>query len=664
MTYRVESLLRRLQRLPLKPEELGITQELALFQLELERGEVDEHLLEILEDRLQSIEEQLRSTPYLVPTSVVSDGQILLGNTAGGEEVRTSIGIGGSSWDHALLAGSVGQGKSVLSASLAIQAAETCDVVMIDSVNTFWKIEELRKRATLIDIRDLRQNQFDEIPGLYSCEQDEVVLKGLAQAYQMQLAEREMFEAAKELRALGSVDPISLRDYLAVKKYYGVSNRPRFRDTAVLHLSYLIDGTWPLFDCKKGMDLFEILSQGLVVLRLHSILGEHQAYIVRLLFDYLQLISRSSKRLERPLLLILDEAQLLLKSEANLAEKMLSLRHSRVHLCCCVQHPSLVQAEVLGNCQLHVCFSLLDERDRFNISKSLGLTQGQAASLMTLGRGQAVCFLSRSAWRRPFLLNSPVMEIAESAWKYERPTFLAELEWTPRVADRVSHRTDSKSQNADGVQARGKVPSSGLSEDEERLLRDVCTQAHEFSKLGDRFERVGIRSASVQRSVLRSLQSKGMIKTWDLAIGRGHPISLLEATDRSFEILKLSKWKSTRGVLPTRAATFVLKKKFEALTWTCVLEGLIEGKQVDLLLRHEGKLFTLEVAHSPDHEVFNARHCLASSEVVSHVVVCTGNKTQEAVEKRFSACSDLSSSKRIEILMLSKALGSWIPGLV
>jgi len=455
MNKRIEFLLERLQRLSVKPAELGI--DLQLLSND-ESGNVDEYLLEVLEDRIRCIDEQLRREPFLHP-GVLIEGGILLGNTMDEHEVRVSIGRGGSSWDHAILIGAVGQGKSMLAASLAVQASSECNVVIVDSVNTFSKIKEFRERAEFLDIRDLRVNQFDCIQGLHSGEQDEVILKGLAQSYQMQLAEREMFEAVRELRESEDVDLVSLRDHLERKKYFGVTNRPRFRDTAVLHLSYLIDGSWPLFNCSKGMDLFSIVNRGLVVIRVNSLLPEHQAYLVRFLVDYLQLQSRSGKRMEKPLLLILDEGQLLLKSESNLAEKMLSLRHSRIHLCVCVQHSSIVPAEVLGNSQCIVCFSLLDERDRFHISKSLGLNQIQSNSLMNLERGVGICLLTRSEWKRPFLLRSKFMETDESFFEYRKPGFLERMKWSIRENEKRAEE--------------GRVEGRELSKDEERLLRDL-----------------------------------------------------------------------------------------------------------------------------------------------------------------------------------------------
>jgi len=126
-------------------------------------------------------------------------------------------------------------------------------------------------------------------------------------------------------------------------------------------------------------------------------------------------------------------------------------------------------------------------------------------------------------------------------------------------------------------------------------------------------------------------------------------------------MLKVERWKKGRGVLPTRAATFFLHRKFSLLEgWSCLLEGDVEGKQVDLLLHDSsGRRIGMEVAYSIDHEVFNARHCL--KHVDRHVVVCTSKKSLEGVEKRFKECSDLVSGK-VEVLVLSRALGSWIPG--
>lgn len=130
--------------------------------------------------------------------------------------------------------------------------------------------------------------------------------------------------------------------------------------------------------------------------------------------------------------------------------------------------------------------------------------------------------------------------------------------------------------------------SSRLAEKADLFLRDVLNQAHEFSALTGRFQRAGIRSASMQGRILKKLIGEGYIRTWDLAVGRGRPLKLAEPTERAFGEYRV-KWKKTRGVLPTRAATEMVYAKICKLDgWSCLKEGALGDKQVDLLCRSKG----------------------------------------------------------------------------
>ena len=88
-----------------------------------------------------------------------------------------------------------------------------------------------------------------------------------------------------------------------------------------------------------------------------------------------------------------------------------------------------------------------------------------------------------------------------------------------------------------------------------------------------------------------------------------------------------------------------------------------ECKQVDLLCRDpESNVVTIEIAHSPDHEVHNALHCLSFSEVRKHVVIATSKNVLEALRKKFDSVPELSGNSRIELLTVAKALSAkWIP---
>lgn len=88
----LQQLVNRLTRLGTTPADLGIGDEWEILQDSIERGRPDEILFEIISEQLDSLEQQLISSPFLHPTTPLDDGKIELGTTTRGEPVRISIG--------------------------------------------------------------------------------------------------------------------------------------------------------------------------------------------------------------------------------------------------------------------------------------------------------------------------------------------------------------------------------------------------------------------------------------------------------------------------------------------------------------------------------------------------------------------------------------------
>ncbi len=205
-----------------------------------------------------------------------------------------------------------------------------------------------------------------------------------------------------------------------------------------------------------------------------------------------------------------------------------------------------------------------------------------------------------------------------------------------------------------------------LDEDAQRFLRDVADERHEFDGLTQRFVRADVRSASRQQAILGKLQGAGgWIRLWPLAVGKGRPVKLADPTEKTLKALGLAGRKNRgRGVLPTRAATHLLTEKLRALPgWTVLPEGDLHGKQVDLLCRdEEGKLVTVEVAHTAAHEPHNARHCLRQGEVRRHAIVATSKAVERDVRRLLEKIEGLADDPRLEVLVLSQALlKKWKP---
>lgn len=648
-TNAVDNLLRRIERLPVSSGELGIDLELALLQDSMDRGHVDVALFDIVQDRVLSLETALERIPFLPPTSQLH-GDVHLADTLEGQPVGLNIG---TDVQHVLFAGAVASGKTTAAASLSLNLLPFAHVVLIDSHNVYRKITAIRDQFDFVRIRDVRLNPFDEIPNLPMFEQKQVIVKGLAESYDMKLSEQEVQLTIEELLTkYGKVNLPSLLHYLRLQRYPPGSNRGRFRDTAVLHFNDLLEGVHPCFECEKGMDLFEILTRGGVVLLLDSVLPIHQAYLVRLIFDYCFLLHRSGRHFDRPLVVVIDEALLLLK-HAELSDRLLHLRHSQCHLVLCVQHPYLVPPQILGNTDCQLAFALQDGRDVRQISQVMHLNREQEQYLTTQDRGHAICFLPRSKVKDAFAVKIPRLQVDEVAPVVETAAFIRELSWEPI-------KGNGKSQDA-------KSGSGLLDEIEERFLRDVLNQeAFEFSSLTHRFERCALRSASKQGSSLRKLTGLGYISIDSLAIGKGRPLKLVEPTKKLLDMYKVN-WKKGKGKLATRAAQEFFYRKMNRLrNWRSEKEGKLccgdESKLVDVLsFGPNNEIVTGEIANSLGHETHNALFCLSAPGVVRHVVVTLTQKACKDLTKKFSEVPKLRDD-RVEITVLSRVLkDDWVP---
>ncbi len=352
------------------------------------------------------------------------------------------------------------------------------------------------------------------------------------------------------------------------------------------------------------------------------------------------------------LLFMADEGQGLFAQD-GLGDKILLLRHARVHLITNIQNASKCPIELRGNSTL-ISFQLTDRVDQDVFGKAAGFTSREQFEM--LGRlevGQCVCRLPQSKWKSPFLATVPRIEFSEPEFDVEMESkrFLSQFDWTPHEEDEPV--------GAGSVKDMDKAA--------ERFLRDVLNQAHESSALTARFERAGIRSASKQGQIIKQLIVDGHITVHALAVGRGRPLKLVEPTSKAFEQFDV-KWKKTRGLLPTRVATTLLEKKFSKLKgWSFVREGVLRygeaKKAVDVLLRDSAnRIVTLEVAGNAEHEVHNCLACLGSDEVRLHVVVCLNKKILEAVKVKFSGFDELVGNERVVLMTLSQALkDEWLP---
>lgn len=334
------------------------------------------------------------------------------------------------------------------------------------------------------------------------------------------------------------------------------------------------------------------------------------------------------------------------------SQKLGQFRHDGISVILGFQNAGKAPIELTGNCDALIFFQSVDARDRYAIKRTANLSHDQTELIGILNPGQCVLSLSRCDD-----CKYPVFGIVEEL--PHQPPSNEEMELGSKEFLKDFHwETLSQEASLDN-----KVSEQTQDNQAQTFLKDVLNQKHEFSGLTERFQRTGIRSATKQGNVIRELIQDKYIQIYELAIGRGRPIKLVEPKEKAFQEFGIS-WEKTPGILPTRAATEFLYRKLSQLPeWKWTREGKLGDKQIDLLGRNkDGEVITGEIAHSTGHEVHNAKHCLGFSEVKKHVVVATSKKALEEVKRAFEKWPDLAEDKRIEALVLSQALSDkWIP---
>ena len=389
-----------------------------------------------------------------------------------------------------------------------------------------------------------------------------------------------------------------------------------------------------------------------VVLEVDST-AEHQAFLCRYFFTYLLLLALAGKKLDKPLLYVIDEGQIL-STIKHFGQKILSLRHLGVMLSINFQDASRAPIELSGNCNVQISFQGTDQRDRDAFAQAANLTREQADVIKSLRNAECVCSMVRGEWKSPFIAKVEELEfvnVSDGEIARRSQKFLKQFPYVP------------VQETGEAIAAPKAGEKSPIDANASKFMHDVLNQAHEYSPIGKRWERAGIRSASMQQRILKRLAGEGFIKIYEMAMGKGGHWKFVEPTKKAFEEFEVEAWRpSGRGNLPTRVATQYLFQQLKKLEgWQCVKEGNLAGHQVDLLCREEdGRAVSIEIAGNPGHEVHNAIAVL--SETTKHYVVCVSEEVKEKVKKNFSECEELRDCEKISVIAISEALGEkWEP---
>ncbi len=553
-----ESLLQRRRRIPVPLGEHHLDRQLFLYQKAPSDG-----LRTSITLTLDSLEQKLQVNPYTEPSrsSELRDGDYHIFTSSGGQELRLSFDKGHPNYTgHGLIGGISDRGKSTLMSVIASAAAPKCYTLILDVTKSFRAMSSMRKHHRTVLAEHLRINPYQGVDGVPHQVVDTEISNELADNWELKYSHYELSEATEYVRTIETPNPLKIiRELESRQRGVRNSRRYMYRDSILLVLKTIMRTT-QIHACEVGMSLPDIIKENTVI-EAHNLLPDLQRWFARLLFSYVRLLTLSGNKLDKPLLVFLDEGQAIC-TDKDFATKILQLRHHNVHLF--VNFQNLAKAPIeLFNSDFLAAFQCVNQLDRRAFAQSANLNRNQEDFLATLGKGECCCVHSNIS--QPLIGTVPSPEyihVSDEEIFQKSMDFIGSLDWKP-----IEETSDLSTETSTNTQ----------DQKTESFMHDVLNQAHEFSALTQRFERAGIRSYSQQQRILKAVEAKGYIRILSLMINkRGAPIKLVEPTQKALDEYNV-QWKKTRGTLPTRAATHYLAEKFHALEkWQCIREGTLK----------------------------------------------------------------------------------------
>jgi len=287
--FEFNSLLARVKRLPSRSLGPRLEHELRLLGLTQ-----DKYLADLVRLRVDDIEAQSFECPFLEPgpASGLDRGDIHVLNTSKGQQVRVSFDEHGPNvLTHMLIGGQTNTGKSCFLANLLSKASRTCFTFVIDATRSYRKVPEMYRTHQFLRWNHLRLNVYDEPDGVPYHQVDQVMNHQLCQSYGLQFAELEISEAVSVLRKSGTPNFPQLLAVLKQANTGRFNRRQDYRNSAILVLQNLLNATGDLFRCRKGMNSGELFTHN-ICLEIDGLLPAHQAFLVRALIAYLQLLAQ------------------------------------------------------------------------------------------------------------------------------------------------------------------------------------------------------------------------------------------------------------------------------------------------------------------------------------------------------------------------------------
>ena len=629
-----ESFRNRLHAIGSDPSYLGVDEELKLLEALEVNGATDEFVAGLVDDRISAAERLAADSGFQFPQDPGIAGPPVI-EAVSGMPVSVSFGAGGLT--HGLVVGPTGYGKTVLLGLIA--AVHTGPLLILTANRSFLGLQGMGC-VNACDASRLRLNPWECADGVDPSVWDEQVNAVLGKGLDLQYGVLELGEVCHEIRTRGDVPTVpGVISALRAKQTRAYSRRNQYRDSAILNLEGLLKSCGECFS-GRGLPPDRLIGDRLIVVMPFA--PRANALLQHLFLVWTWLV-RTTKPAGGHLLFVVDEAQSITEDRA-LPGLILQLRHANTSWLGAYQNMSKAPVELRGNVDFLASFRATERDDRIAVAKAMNVSTRAEDAVFVLAPREVAVFLPRSACKYAFLgavVPSATRSVDADELRVASDEYLESVRNLVPSEDVCAERDSAA------------VAGSAVEDALRRFLVDVGTKEFEFSPIGKRWERSGVRSVELRSRVQELARTRGLISTENLAVSRGKPHRLVKLSPKGFESVGLTPWRVGRGKLSTRAATHHVRKRLEQLGFDVAAEAPVNEKQVDLLAVRGDERIAVEIAGTDKHEAHNA---LAIVDHVDRVVIIGVNSAvSDAVRRRICAHEKLNTEKVLAI-HLSKAL--------
>jgi len=285
------------------------------------------------------------------------------------------------------------------------------------------------------------------------------------------------------------------------------------------------------------------------------------------------------------------------------------------------QHPHLMSAAALGNTYTSICMNLKDPADIVRAGGISMMDETDRKHLSMLPVGQGVVKL-QDRWRRPFVVESPLVRVAKGAVTDEvLRGFLSGEITLSGLKRRVG--------NESGEMGRFRVEADVLDEDELIFVEDVIR--HQDDGVDVRYKRLGL-SADKGNRIKNRLLERGWLEQQELALGRTRRM-MLRLTPSARRALGSEVNDLPHGSISHEFWKRWYARRFEEAGYQVELEAPRSGEgRVDVLARRNGESVAIEVETGKSDVVHNVKQDLRSG-FERVVVVATDSAALKVVER-------------------------------